>query len=118
MALSIEELNNTDNAYLYATAKRMSNCRDRLVRVLAESQYDIDLWIPKGGYFILADISRCKVDEKYLTDEHGQKRTHDQAFAYQLCSEQRVVCIPMTSFYEEDEPMRDRYVRFAFCKEE
>jgi len=59
------------------------------------------LWIPKGGYFVLADISGVKVMEKYLFDEKGQRRTKDYAFAYQLANENRVVCIPMSPFYGE-----------------
>jgi len=35
---------------------------------LINCKYDFDLWIPKGGYFVLADISRVEVMEKYKKD--------------------------------------------------
>jgi hypothetical protein len=54
---------------------------------LIQSKFDFDLWIPKGGYFIMADITRVKVDEKYLVDEQGNKRTKDYAFCTQLAYE-------------------------------
>ena len=38
--------------------------------------------------------------EKYLYDEEGNKRTRDYAFAYQLAYENKVVCIPMSPFYD------------------
>lgn len=81
--------------------------------------FDIDIWIPKGGYFILADISRVPIQEKYLYDEEGNKRTKDYAFAYQLTMENKVVCIPVSPFYDvKDASLGEKYVRFAFCKEE
>jgi aspartate/methionine/tyrosine aminotransferase len=77
------------------------------------------LWIPKGGYFVLADISKVQVNEKYLYDEHGQKRTKDFAFAYQLAYENKVVCIPLSPFYAGNEShLGERYVRFACCKDD
>lgn len=83
------------------------------------SSLDIDLWIPKGGYFVLADISRVNVMEKYMVDEEGNKRTKDYAFAYQLANENKVVCIPISPFYgASDSHLGEKYVRFAFCKDE
>lgn len=99
-------------------ATRLVKHRDLLIRELLQSSLDINLWIPKGGYFVLADISRVPILEKYLTDEHGNKRSRDLAFAYQLAYENRVVCIPMSPFYgPEDSKLGERYVRFAFCKD-
>lgn len=81
------------------------------------SKFDFDLWIPKGGYFILADISRIKVAEKYMKDEDGNPRTRDYAFCYQLAHEEGVVGIPCTPFYsKEDTNLGETYIRFAFCK--
>ena len=102
--LSIEELNRTNNAYLHETAKKMENNRNTLIKKLATCPFDFDLWIPKGGYFAIADIGRCSVDEKYAIDDYGEKRTKNQTFSYQVCAEKRVVCIPTTTFYEDDEP--------------
>lgn len=68
---------------------------------------------------MLADISGVKVMEKYLFDEKGQRRTKDYAFAYQLAYENKVVCIPVSPFYDsKDSHLGEKYVRFAFCKDE
>lgn len=76
------------------------------------------MWIPKGGYFILCDISKVDVMEKYLIDEQGNRRTKDYAFAYQLAYEHKVVCIPCSPFYDKiNEDLGSKYVRFAFCKD-
>lgn len=57
--------------------------------------------------------------EKYLKDEHGNPRTKDYAFAYQLAYENKVVCIPCSPFYDKaNEELGSKYVRFAFCKDE
>lgn len=67
----------------------------------------------------MADISRVNVDEKYMKDEEGTPRTKDWAFAYQLANENKVVCIPMSPFYDKSQAqLGARYVRFAFCKTE
>lgn len=66
---------------------------------------------------MLADISQAKIDEKYLHDENGEKRTRDYAFAYQLALENKVVCIPCSPFYDPSNVSEgEKYVRFAFCK--
>lgn len=84
VARSLEEITKPGNTYLNDTATNMTKLRDILVKELLDSPFDIDLWIPKGGYFVLVDISRVEVMEKYMTDEEGNKRTKDYAFAYQL----------------------------------
>jgi len=78
----------------------MTNHRNLLIKELLSTPYDFTLWIPKGGYFVLVDISKVDVLEKYLVDENGQKRTKDYAFAYQLAYEHKVVCIPVSPFYD------------------
>jgi aspartate/methionine/tyrosine aminotransferase len=72
-----------------------------LLSELIASKYNLDLWIPKGGYFIMAGISRCKIDDKYMVDEYGNRRPRDYAFCLQLAYEQRVVAIPCSVFYSK-----------------
>jgi len=78
------------------------------------------MWIPKGGYFIMADISAVQVKEQYLVDENTQeRRTRDMAFCVQTARELGVVAIPCSSFYDpEDAKLGENMVRFAFCKSE
>ncbi len=100
-------------------ASRLQKMRNVLLQKLIESKYDFDLWIPKGGYFVLADISRIEVNPKYLKDTEGNPRTKDYAFAYELAYEKGVVAIPCSPFYDkEDYKEGERFVRFAFCKDE
>ena len=99
-------------------ATKMCNSRDLLIKELLKSPFEFELWIPKGGYFVLADISKVEVMEKYLYDENGKKRSKDYALAYQLANENKVVCIPCSPFYDTDNiHLGEKYVRFAFCKE-
>jgi hypothetical protein len=65
-------------------AEKLSKLRDVLLEELINCKYDFDLWIPKGGNFVLADISRIEVMEKYKKDENGNVRTKDYAFCTQL----------------------------------
>jgi len=86
---------------------------------LLASNFDWALWVPKGSTFVLADISKIEIKEKYMYDEDGKKRSRDYAFAYQLAYENKVVCTPMSPFYDsKDIALGERYVRFAFCLEE
>ncbi len=84
-------------------ATKMIKHRDLLIKTLLECPLDIDIWIPKGGYFVLADISRVEVKEKYMVDDDGNKRTKDYAFAYHFAHENKVVCIPVSPFYDSND---------------
>lgn len=49
-------------------AQKLTNNRNLLLDELINCKYDFDLWIPKGGYFVVADISRIQVMDKYKKD--------------------------------------------------
>ena len=93
--------------------------RGLLIDQLLNSRFDLKMWIPKGGYFIMADICSVPVKEIYLVDEKTQeKRTRDMAFCVQMAKELGVVAIPCSSFYDsEDLKLGENMVRFAFCKD-
>ena len=119
IAKSLNHISRPEDTYIRDYAARLQKNRDLLLDELMGSKFDFDIWIPKGGYFVLADISRIKIDEKYMVDENGNKRTRDYAFCYQLAHEEGVVGIPCTPFYsQEDANLGEQYIRFAFCKEE
>lgn len=100
-------------------ANKLVKNRNLLLSELVKCKFDFDLWIPKGGYFVMADISRVKVNEKYFKDDQGNDRTKDYAFAIQLAYENGVVVIPCSPFYDvKDKHLGEKYVRFAFCKDE
>ena len=79
----------------------MTKNRDILLDQLIECKYDFDLWIPKGGYFIIADIQKIPVSEKYLYDEDGNKRSKDYALCIEMAYEKGVVAIPCSPFYSK-----------------
>ena len=84
---SLNQISRPEDTYMKDYAAKLQKNRDILLGELIGSKFDFDLWIPKGGYFILADISRIKVEEKYMKDEDGNPRTRDYAFCYQLAHE-------------------------------
>ena len=102
-AKCMERIARPEDTYLNDCAKKLIHNRDVLIQeLLLKCKFDMDFWVPKGGYFIMADISRVEVDEKYFKDEQGNPRTKDWAFAYQLAHENKVVCIPCSPFYDKD----------------
>ena len=119
IAKSLKKISDPDDTYMKEYAQKLATNRNILLDELIASKFDMDLWIPKGGYFILADISRVDVAEKYMKDEDGNARTKDWAFCFQLATEEKVVGIPCSPFYsKEDAELGSKYVRFAFCKPE
>ncbi len=114
---SLDHISAPNNTYLLDFAKDMIAKRNLLVKQLLASSFDFDLWVPKGSHFVLADISRIEVKEKFKVDENGNKRSKDYAFAFQLARENGVICIPCSPFYDISNLAEgERYVRFAFCK--
>ena len=115
VAKSLEDISKPENQYLLNYAKDMIAKRNLLVRVLVDSDFDFDVWVPKGSHFVIADISRIEIDPKYRVDSEGRPRTKDYAFAYQLAHENGIICIPCSPFYDQSNTEAQNYVRFAFC---
>lgn len=77
------------------------------------------MWVPEGGFFVIADISKVEVDPKYLVDSTGAKVSRDMGFCQWLCREKGVTAIPCSVFYPpEFAHLGENLVRFAFCKTE
>ena len=114
-----ESLNviNSGDTYLPDYARKCEGLRTKVVQALLGSKYDIDLWVPKGSNFVIVDISRCEVKEKYCVDENGKKRARDYAFTLQMLYEDGVSVIPCSPFYDENNQNRERYIRVTFCKD-
>lgn len=96
---SLEQISRPEDTYMKDYASKLQKNRNMLLDELLASKFDFDLWIPKGGYFVIADISRVKVDEKYFTDDDGNPRTKDYAFSIKLAYEEGVVAVPCSPFY-------------------
>lgn len=116
---SLAHISQPDNTYMKEYAEKLQHNRNILIEQLLKCKYDFDLWIPKGGYFVMADISKVQVDEKYMKDADGNPQTKDYAFVMQLAYEVGVIAVPCSPFYsKEDSALGEKYVRFAFCKQE
>ena len=94
----------------------MQDNRDVILKALADSNLDIDVWIPQSTYFLMFDVSRVKIKEEFKKDKEGKERSQDIAFAYQLASEAGVVMMPGSCYFGDFTKGRDRYIRIAFCK--
>lgn len=77
--------------------------RDRVVAALRA--VGLDVAVPRGTYFVLADFARAW--------PHGD----DIAFARHLTKDVGVACIPPSAFYAADAAEGRRLARFAFCKQ-
>lgn len=96
---SLIHISHPDSIYMKEYALKLQHNRNVLLEQLLNCKYDLELWIPKGGYFIITDISRVKVDEKYMKDAEGNARTKDIAFVMQLAYEVGVIAIPCSPFF-------------------
>ena len=92
-----------EDTYMKEYADRLTQNRNILLDELLASKFDFNIWIPKGGYFVMADISKTEIKEKYMRDEEGNPRTKDYAFCIQLAYEEGVVAIPCSPFYSKED---------------
>ncbi|EGR27896.1 kynurenine-oxoglutarate transaminase, putative [Ichthyophthirius multifiliis] len=104
--------------YFNDTQQLLIKQRDLLIDQLTKSKIPLNIWVPQGGYFVIADISNVQVNKKYFQDEkNGQEYSKDYAFSLWLCKEKGVTSIPCSSFYpSESKKDGENLVRFAFCK--
>ena len=83
---------------LAAPSEDLSAQRDRAIEVLTD--LGVECFAPEGGCYVMADI-------RPITDEDGE------TFAYRLVEEARVLVVPGSYFYA-DEDRGAHYVRIAF----
>ena len=106
------------NGYFKEFQQYMIGLRNKLLDILLESSFDLNLWVPQSGYFIITDASQVAVREKYLTDATtGLALPKDFALAHQIAYENGVISIPCSDFFGQSNK-NDSYVRFAFCKDD
>ena len=103
VAKSLDHISRPEDTYMQNYAEKLTKNRNILLDQLIASKFEFDLWIPKGGYFVMADISRVEVQEKYMKDEEGKPRTKDYAFCVQMAYEEGVVAIPCSPFYSKED---------------
>lgn len=96
-----QALDRYQDDYLQEFRRGYEERRNVLVDILVEAGFGTS--IPKGAYFILADISG-------LTDEDSR------SYAFRLIREKGVASVPTSSFYLSAPDEGRKLLRFAFCK--
>ena len=61
LSKSLDVISRPEDTYMHDYAAKLEKHRDILLDLLIKSKYDFDIWVPKGGYFVMADITRCEV---------------------------------------------------------
>jgi aminotransferase len=86
--------------------------RARLLKILQDTGFTV--YVPRGAYYIMTDISRFHFPEN---DPRFASASKDVAFAKYLVQEIGVACVPGSSFYNDPQDGASQ-VRFTFCKKE
>jgi len=106
-----------------------ANRRNLLLSEISKTEYfkNSNFFVPEGGFFTVVDISSEKVENKNYGFEEdnliGEKEfkfdyTKDFEFCLNMANDKKVVAIPLTPFYtDENKHLGENYVRLAFCKE-
>jgi len=104
------------NYYLHL-ADMYQQKRDHLVESLIAA--GLKPIIPKGSYFVVADITDIHVPDSKDLIHHVIDHRHDFNVCRYLTSIVGVAALPMSAFYsEENSHIGQKYARFAFCKTE
>jgi len=106
-----------------------ANRRNFFINQIPNIHYfkDSNFFVPEGGYFAVLDISGEKVEnidygfeEDNIKGENNKRinYTKDYNFLFNMANNKKVVGIPLTPFYtEENKHLGQKYIRLAFCKE-
>jgi len=118
--IATKPYNGYDNYYKWLRAKYEDN-RHYIVENFAKSKnFDLNIWLPEGGYFVVGDISNKTVDARYKIegDENVDvSYTKDFNFVLNTANEKNVVIIPCSPFYTKQNSSHGvNYVRIAYCK--
>jgi kynurenine--oxoglutarate transaminase/cysteine-S-conjugate beta-lyase/glutamine--phenylpyruvate transaminase len=98
--------------------------RNYIVNKLANcDEFDLDFFIPEGGYFIVASLDGKDVKptkHRLEGDEHIKEGSYlkDYNYLIDLAYDKNIVGIPCSAFYTEPyKNIGENYIRLAFCKQ-
>lgn len=122
--------------YQDALVKEFQDVRDYMVNELRALDFPIEPLVSESGYFLMADVSKCKdiIPKKYLESHDYEEGDSlpvskniihmedgriplDLAFCRWLAVERNIIMMPGCLFQHKDSPHKmDKYVRMAICK--
>lgn len=111
--LDLKNQNRIDECYLYSLAKETEPKRDYLAAMLRD--LGMDVTIPEGGYFLMADLSKLK--DKIQIPDDGSDDPYDYKFVRWMTEAKKLAAIPPSAFYsKEHKCLGEKYLRFCFIK--
>jgi aspartate/methionine/tyrosine aminotransferase len=96
--------------------------RNYFIQQLANCDgFNLNFYMPEGGYFILASLADREVEETQYRLEGDEnvkgKYLKDYNYLIDMANTQKIVGIPCNVFYtDENKNIGQNFVRFAFCK--
>ena len=110
-----------ENYYKWLRGHYTSQRNYFIQKLIKNTKFDLNFFFPKGGYFIVADISHKKIiQSKYRLEGDDEEVNYLKDFNYvlNLANEKKVVVIPCSVFYtDENKSIGSNYIRLAFCKQ-
>jgi kynurenine--oxoglutarate transaminase/cysteine-S-conjugate beta-lyase/glutamine--phenylpyruvate transaminase len=122
LEIAVKPYKGYENYYEWLRATYLKQ-RNYIVNCLANcDEFDLDFYIPEGGYFIVACLegNDVKPTKHRLEGDEDMKGDYlkDYSYLVELAYNKNVVGIPCSPFYTEPyKSMGQNYVRFAFCKQ-
>ncbi|XP_021370110.1 kynurenine--oxoglutarate transaminase 3-like isoform X1 [Mizuhopecten yessoensis] len=112
--LDLKIKNKLEDCYLYSLAKETQPKRDKLAAMLQDIGMDVTM--PEGGYFLMADISKIK-NKIQLTDD-GSSDPYDYKFVRWMTATKKLAAIPPSAFYSKGHKnLGENFLRFCFIKD-
>ncbi|KAL4399904.1 arylformamidase [Malassezia pachydermatis] len=90
--------------------------RHELLAVLDE--VGLPYSVPFGSYFVLVDASRIQIPADFELPPEVKRKPRDYHVCWFIAKTCDVVVLPATAFYSEQHAhIGERFIRFAFCKD-
>jgi len=107
----------SDECYFKSLALELEPKRDKLAAVLSESGFIP--FVPEGGYFMMADVSKLSpaIAEEIMKEGEDADEPFDFRFSKWLIRKHKLGTIPSSAFYSEPHKHLGRnIIRFCFIK--
>jgi len=109
----------SDDCYFHSLPNELESKRDKLASVLSESGFIP--YVPEGGYFMMADVSKlpASIFEEIVNEGEDVGEPFDFRFSKWLIRKHKLGTIPSSAFYsEQHKHLGENIIRFCFIKED